>query len=465
MKRRLFALALALLLAVSLPVSALARDWYIDDGDITISATESGQTVSQGNTTEADDAPVIKQKDSSKSTSNTITIDADENATANVTLDGVNIDIGDALERNGTAGIRTTGDGNVTIELDGNNSVKSAADAAGLQKNNSGNLTIKDGNTTAGKLEATGGRGGAGIGGGANKSASNITITGGEIIATGGNGGAGIGGGRDSGPNSASGILISGGKVTATGGDFGGAGIGGGSWSSASDITITGGEVTAKGGTNGAGIGGGWNGSGGNLSVSISGDAQVKVQGGDSDYWAGAGAGIGNGGSGGGSLSTANGDEVEPDTSGLKENGKLEYYAPGANMDTDDPTKVIENKPETKPETSGDHAQPGAPAPVYRVTDKDGTQIPYTAAREGGVLTIRVDAAFARLTLTADEAQALTAQGVEKVVFITTGATSAFRPADLTAYASEAPFVLTHDGETVTFTAGETDLASLLLQA
>ena len=463
MKRRLFALALALLLAVSLPVSALARDWYIDEGDITIRATENGQTVSQGDTTEADDAPVIKQKDSSKSTSNTITIDAEEKTTANVTLDGVNIDASSREEK--TAGIRTTGDGNVTIELDGNNSVKSAADAAGLQKNNSGNLTIKDGNTTAGKLEATGGRGGAGIGGGANESASNITITGGEIIATGGNGGAGIGGGRDSGPNSASGILISGGKVTATGGDFGGAGIGGGNWSSASDITITGGEVTAKGGTNGAGIGGGWNGRGGNLSVSISGDAQVKVQGGDSDYWAGAGAGIGNGGSGGGSLSTANGDEVEPDTSGLTENGKLEYYAPGKNMATDAPEKVIENKPETEPEPSGDHAQPGASAPVYSVTDKDGNAVSYTAAREGGVLTIRVDAAYARLTLTAAEAQALTAQGVEKVVFITTGATSAFRPADLTAYKDEAPFVLTHDGETVTFTAGKTDLASLLLQA
>ena len=127
-------------------------------------------------------------------------------------------------------------------------------------------------------------------------------------------------------------------------------------------------------------------------------------------------------------------------------------------METDDPEKVIENKPETG-------AQPGASAPVYSVTDKDGNAVSYTAAREGGVLTIRVDAAFARLTLTADEAQALTAQGVEKVVFVTTGATSAFRPADLTAYASEAPFVLTHDGETVTFTAGETDLASLLLQA
>ena len=372
-----------------------------------------------------------------------------------MTLGGVNIDA--SSRGNNTAGICTTGDGNVTIELDGNNSVKSAVYAAGLQKENGGNLTIKDGNTPAGRLEATGGIGGAGIGGGAKESASNITITGGEIIATGGNGSAGIGGGSDSGPNSASGILISGGKVTATGGDFGGAGIGGGNWSSASDITITGGEVAAKGGTNGAGIGGGWNGSGGNLSVSISGDAQVKVQGGNSDHAAGAGAGIGNGGIGG-RLPRANGDEVEPDTSGLTENGRLEYYAPGADMETDDPEKVIENKPEAS-------APSGAPAPVYSVTDKDGNAVSYTAAREGGVLTIRVDAAYARLTLTADEAQALTAQGVEKVIFVTTSATSAFRPADLTAYKDEAPFVLTHDGETVTFTAGETDLASLLLQA
>ena len=452
MKRRLFALALALLLAVSLPVSALARDWYIDEGDITIRATENGQTVSQGNTTEADVAPVIKQRESSTSTDRVIKVIAEEDATANVTLGGVNIDA--SSRGNNTAGICTTGDGNVTIELDGNNSVKSAVYAAGLQKENGGNLTIKDGNTPAGRLEATGGIGGAGIGGGAKESASNITITGGEIIATGGNGSAGIGGGSDSGPNSASGILISGGKVTATGGDFGGAGIGGGNWSSASDITITGGEVAAKGGTNGAGIGGGWNGSGGNLSVSISGDAQVKVQGGNSDHAAGAGAGIGNGGIGG-RLPRANGDEVEPDTSGLTENGRLEYYAPGADMETDDPEKVIENKPEMG-------AQPGASAPVYSVTDKDGNQIPYTAAREGGVLTIRVDAAYARLTLTADEVQALTAQSVEKVIFVTTSATSAFRPADLTAYASEAPFVLTHDGETVTFTAGEIDLASLL---
>ena len=163
MKRRLFALALALLLAVSLPVSALALDWYIDDGDITINATADGKpTVKQGNKDTADDDPTITQRDSSKETSNSITIDADEHTTANVTLGGVNIDAGS--RGNNTAGIRTMGDGNVTIELDGNNSVKSAADAAGLQKENGGNLTIKDGNTPAGRLEATGGIGGAGIG-------------------------------------------------------------------------------------------------------------------------------------------------------------------------------------------------------------------------------------------------------------------------------------------------------------
>ena len=209
----------------------------------------------------------------------------------------------------------------------------------------------------------------------------------------------------------------------------------------------------------GAGIGGGCRGTGSD--ITISGDAQVKAQGG-TEYNEGAGAGIGNGGTRGkneaGKKVPVDGAEVEPDTSGLTENGRLEYYAPGADMENDAPKKVIENKPEAS-------APSGASAPVYSVTDKDGNAVSYTAAREGGVLTIRVDAAYARLTLTADEAQALTAQGVEKVVFITTGATSAFRPADLTAYKDEAPFVLTHDGETVTFTAGETDLASLLLQA
>ena len=531
MKRRLFALALALLLAVSLPVSALAGEWFIDGGDIIINATADGkQTVKQGNNGAVEDAaPVIKQRESSKSTDRVIKVIAEEDATANVTLDGVNIDTSKTTSVIGRdqAALRTEGDGDVNIELDGDNYLKSsfASHAAGLNKGNSGTLTINDKNNN-GKLEATGGYGGAGIGGGRHSSASDITITGGTITARGSDSGAGIGGGASdiNGPycngsnitisggdvtaigsvyasgigggsiGSGSNITISDGKVTAKGGDQGGAGIGGGFWASGSDITISGGEVeatggvlaagigggnggngseinisggkvTAKGGMSGAGIGGGCRGTG--SSITISGDAQVKAQGGTeyneyNECNEGAGAGIGNGGKKGkneaGKKVPVDGAEVEPDTSGLTENGRLEYYAPGADMENDAPKKVIENKPEAS-------APSGASAPVYSVTDKDGNAVSYTAAREGGVLTIRVDAAYARLTLTADEAQALTAQGVEKVVFITTGATSAFRPADLTAYASEAPFVLTHDGETVTFTAGETDLASLLLQA
>lgn len=216
MKRRLFALALALLLAVSLPVSALARDWYIDDGDITISATEIGQTVSQGNTTEADDAPVIKQRDSSNSTDKVIKVIAEKDATANVTLDGVNID----TSKNGMTGrdqaaLRTEGDGDVNIELDGDNYLKSsfASHAAGLNKGNSGTLTIND-EDNSGKLEATGGYGGAGIGGGYDSSTSDITITGGTITARGSNSGAGIGGGNH---GNGSNITISGGDVTAIG--------------------------------------------------------------------------------------------------------------------------------------------------------------------------------------------------------------------------------------------------------
>lgn len=250
-------------------------------------------------------------------------------------------------------------------------------------------------------------------------------------------------------------------KVKATGGEAA-SGIGGGNGGNGSKINISGGKVTAKGGMSGAGIGGGCRGTG--SSITISGDAQVKAQGGTEHnrYNEGAGAGIGNGGKQGkneaGKKVPVDGAEVELDTSGLTENGRLEYYAPGADMENDAPKKVIENKPEAS-------APSGASAPVYSVTDKDGNAVSYTAAREGGVLTIRVDAAYARLTLTADEAQALTAQSVEKVIFVTTSATSAFRPADLTAYKDEAPFVLTHDGETVTFTAGKTNLASLLVQA
>ena len=250
MKRRLFALALALLLAVSLPVSALAATWYLENGDIIIRATENGQTVKQGDKDAVEDAaPVIKQKDSSNSTDNVIKVIAEKDATANVTLDGVNINT-DANRRSETA-FRTEGEGDVNIELDGSNTLRSGyySKAAGLNKGNSGTLTINDEDNN-GKLEATGGYGGAGIGGGRHSSASDITITGGTITARGSYSGAGIGGGASdiNGPYcNGSNITISGGDVTAIGSVYA-SGIGGGSIGSGSNITISDGKVTAKGG-------------------------------------------------------------------------------------------------------------------------------------------------------------------------------------------------------------------------
>ena len=194
------------------------------------------------------------------------------NKVLNLTLKDVKIDVSNTGRENhaGKAALSVQGEGNVEIELDGKNELKSGYYRAGLEKNTSaGTLTLKDDNKEAGSgsLNAEGGALSAGIGGSyngdsANNGTKNIIITGGTVTATGGDGGAGIGGGNG---GVAENITITGSTVTATGGSalgFGGAGIGGGgegrnSDSNGKNITITGSTVTAKGGNGGAGIGGG----------------------------------------------------------------------------------------------------------------------------------------------------------------------------------------------------------------
>ena len=347
---------LALLLFVSLPMSALAATWDIGNGDITVNAESGGQTVRQGGGAAVEDnAPVIK----GSSTENTVTINAEKDQTANVTLSGANIDVSSA----GKAAVSTTGEGNVNIELNGSNALKSGHSHAGLEKNNDGNLTIqdkdKDGSLnakggqdgagigggssgagsditiTGGKVTARGGNYGAGIGGGAYGNGSDITVTGGEVTANSGNYGAGIGGGGWGNGNN---ITISSGKVTATGGMFA-AGIGGGMHRDGNDITISGGEVSAAGGRCGAGIGGGLD-ARGSGDVTVSGDAKLKVRGGKTGD-DGQGAGIGNGGVRD-QNGPVNGTEVEPDICALNPSGKIEYYAPGSVM-TGTPSKTVTN--------------------------------------------------------------------------------------------------------------------------
>ena len=427
--KKIVSTLLALLLLASLPVSALAAEWDISSGDITVNAGSGGQTVTQGSQVDVpDSAPVI----TGSSTENTLTINTEKDQTANVTLSDVNIDV----SSEGKAAVTTTGEGNVSIELNGDNTLKSGKGHAGLEKKNGGKLTIADEDKN-GKLTAEGGKYGAGIGGGDQGAGSGITITGGEIKATGGQYGAGIGGGKGDG----------------------------------SDITISGGEVNATGGTSGAGIGGGLRSKG--KDITVSGDTKLKVQGGDEDHYDGAGAGIGDGGSNAYGTKIL-GAEVEPDTSGLTTNGSIAYYAPGADMENDKPTSITfgtSSQPEKPIEPAvpeQPEAERGMDAPLYRVTDKDGRDIVYTAERKDGVLTVNVDEDFAILTGRLSGIRTLKVQGVEKIIFVTKGATSAFLLSDLLGKGeSGEAYRLTHNGKAVTFTLGEkmTDVSAILTKS
>ena len=226
----------------------------------------------------------------------------------NLTLKDVKIDVSDTGGQTGIpekAALSVQGKGNVEIELDGDNVLKSATNKAGLEKNESdstGMLTLKDDKDVGnGSLKAEGGGAAAGIGGDSHKNTKNITITGGTVEAVGGSGGgAGIGGGyRGSGKN----IIINGGAVTATttGGESG-AGIGGGSGGDGRDIFIISGTVKATGGKYGAGIGGGENGSGSGITIT---GGSVTAFGGE------FGAGIGGGDNGGGENITISGGTVK----------------------------------------------------------------------------------------------------------------------------------------------------------
>ena len=328
--KRAAALALTAALVVGMTLPAFALPWYIEDGDISISAGESGNDVTQnGATTKNDTTTVITNHDSSNASSNTVTIDAEEGKTVDVTLNNVTINVDEGYKYGYDpnaykTAVSVTGSGDTNIELNGNNTLTSGYGHAGLEHNktdDSGTLTIQDeknddgsakgsASDTTGSLTANGGGRGAGIGG-SDEHNGQATITGGKITATGGNGAAGIGGGAGDKYTAVGGdgdVTISGGTITATGGSLA-AGIGGGLDGNGT-VTITGGDITAKAtGRYGAGIGGGCGEIpkdtliGGNGTVTISGGTITEASGG---YMA---AGIGSGLQGLGTV-TIEGDAV-----------------------------------------------------------------------------------------------------------------------------------------------------------
>ena len=261
----------------------------------------------------------------------------------------------------------------------------------------------------------------------------------GELTANGGHGGAGIGGGYE---GSGSDITITGGEITANGGGEA-AGIGGGVLGSGSDITITGGEVTANGGLCGAGIGGGYKGSGSD--VTISKDSRVEATGGDPCLLGGYGAAIGGGGYNTDTGNQVDGSEIEPDTSGLYTTGKVERKSgDGTVLDT-----IVGT-------VSASSEEPDKREPLYRVLNLDGSTLKHQAETADGVLALTAKADGAILTGTLRALGYLQNQGIEKITFTDGTHTATIVLADLIAKGeAEAVYVLTLGAENTLTLNGE----------
>ena len=289
--QRAAALVLTAAMLTTFTAPAFAKTWYIEDGDITISASETKGTnkVSQGAEPEVEDTGTIITNREKDASSHTVTINAG-NDKVEVTLDNVNIkaDSGSALISKGDVTLTLKGDNHLT----GGNGGSSSYGGDGITS--SGSLTISGGTVTAtgGDSTSSVGSGGSGI----YSVSGDVTISGGTVNANGGDGKNGSGGG--SGIDSSGGVTVSGGTVTANGGDSkDGDGGSGGYGISSSGVAISGGTVTANGGDGGSGSGShGGNGIYSSGGVTISSGSTVTANGGDGEDGSGGRGITSNGG-------------------------------------------------------------------------------------------------------------------------------------------------------------------------
>ena len=506
-----FALTAAMLITLTAP--AFAETWYIEKGDITVKAGETGNDVTQNNVTTKNDTNTIITNREDKASSNTVTIDANgKNDKVEVTLKDVNID---TSSRN-KAAVSVTGEGDTNIELNGDNALKSDIYRSGIY--GSGSLTISGGENDS--LTAQGGSGANGI-----SSSGSLTISGGTVTANGDDGGRGI--------SSSGSVTISGGStVTANGGN--GTISGGDGICSSGGVTISGGStVTANGGNGGSLIGGDGIRSGGGLTVS---DGTVTAKGGNGDSKDGYGGdGIRSGGvvtisgntvnaaggyggkvggygicsfdrvaisggtveAAGGNGSTGGGSGIYSsviDLSGSLEltakagspNGKALLQAgheldldtikdklgPGAKVTVTDadgkvnqvsiPRPVEPEEPvipeESSSSSDGGSATPSTPAsplPGLTVTDKSGAVISYTSTQSGNTLTVCVGRLTASLRVSLAALRPLRAEGIETITFQTILCSTTLSVDELLAMGGEdAEAVLTHRSTDSSLTVG-----------
>ena len=444
-----FILTAAMLITLAAP--AFAETWYIENGDITVKAGETGNDVTQNNvTTKNDTDTIITNQKTDTASSNTVTIDAGSDK-VEVTLKDVNID---TSSRN-KAAVSVTGSGNTTIKLDGDNHLTGGN---GIYSNSIGSLTISGGTVTATGGDSTGSysSGGYGI------YSSGVTISGGTVTANGGSGKDGSGDGIFSFDP----VAISGGTVTAKGGSGEDGEDGGDGIRSFDPVAISGGTVTAKGGS-------GEDGSGGRGIISTK---SVTISGGTVNANGGSGQN-GNGGCGiysndidlSGSLEltakagSPNGKALSQKGSELVLDTIKDKLGPGAKVTaTDADGKVIDQVPIPRPvepegpvipeesssSSDGGSAAPSVPAsplPGLTVTDKDGQRISYTSTQSGNTLTVCVGRFTASFRISLAALRQLRAEGIETITFQTILCSTTLSVDELLAMGGEdAEAVLTH---------------------
>ena len=474
-----FILTAAMLTTLAAP--AFADIWHIENGDITISAGESGNNVTQNNnTTYGDTNTIITNQNKDTASSHTVTIEAkDKDDKVEVTLKDVNID---TSSRN-KAAVSVTGEGDTNIKLDGDNALKSDIYRSGIYGSGSGSLTISGGENDS--LTAQGGSGANGI-----SSSGSLTISGGTVTANGGSGTISGGDGIWSG----GGVTISGGSTVTANGGNGGSLVGGDGIRSGGGLTVSDGTVTAKGGNGDSKDGYGGDGIRSGGVVTISGNT-VNAAGGYGGKVGGYGicsfdrvaisggtveAAGGNGSTGGGSgiyssvidLSGSleltakagsptgkallqNGRELDLDTIKDKLGPGAKVTATDANGETKQvsiPRPVEPEEPvipeESSSSSDGGSATPSAPVsplPGLTVTDRDGQRISYTSTQSGNTLTVCVGRLTASLRASLAALRQLRAEGIETITFQTILCSTTLSVDELLAMGGEdAEAVLTH---------------------
>lgn len=418
-----------------------------------------------------------------------------------VTIENVNIDV----SKDNKAALSVKGEGDTTLKLEGDNTLRGGHSCAGLEKDDeysTGKLTITAEDTSA-SLKAYGGDNSAGIGGGSYDSTSKLEIANGKIYAESGfNMGAGIGGGMYGKGE----VTISGGDVTAHGGHTA-AGIGGG-FRGSGDVTILGGTVTAipaeGSNSNVTGIGGGFgcdekstvrilggvvdavgNGCGSGIGggegdaqgaeVEIGGGAQVTAKGGlgDNEFNRGPGAAIGTAGYADGKA----GKELDVNASG---EGTVTRINSKLTSDCKHKWTLVSSTPAAVGQLGKKEYKCSCgstrtvykfvlPAPAAVEEEQNGRIVltvigaPYEMHQESTRYIVTADSDTATLFGCLGNLAELKAQGVDTLVFRTKSRETALDiDTMLSLGAEDTLFTLTHSGSSATLTVGGADHNELI---